>query len=401
MKYDVVVVGGGPAGCATAKIAAESGAKVIIVERRAEIGVPVLCGEGISSKVLTLGIIEKGNWVANEIKGARIFSPNGTMVKLSASIAGSKAGYIIHRDIFDKELARSAIRAGADMLIAAEAIGLLKKDGKIAGVRVKRFNEYFEIRADIVVGADGVESRVGKWAGINTTLSPNDIVTCAEYTLANVDCDTDYCDFFIGNKVAPGGYVWVFPKGKDIANVGIGILATYSKPRLALRLLDQFIATHPEYAKGEPIRMLAGAAPVAKPIESVRDNLLIVGDAARHTDPLTAGGVMHALIGGKIAGKVIGDAVKRQRFDAKMLSIYEDEWKATFMEKLIRNYHMKNTALTFDDKTLDKLANSLKDYNVEDFSTFALIKALVARNPWLLRKGFNIIKSYMHLPQSS
>jgi digeranylgeranylglycerophospholipid reductase len=95
MKFDVVVVGAGPAGCVTAKYAALSGATVLIVERDEEIGVPVLCGEGISKKVDDLGIIKKGRWVENEVEGARIFSPNGTMVKLSTEIAGNEAGYVI------------------------------------------------------------------------------------------------------------------------------------------------------------------------------------------------------------------------------------------------------------------------------------------------------------------
>ena len=221
MEYDVVVIGSGPAGSTTARFAAETGAKVLIVERRAEVGVPVLCGEGVSQKIDKWNIIEGKRWIANKVDGARIFSPNKTIVKISADMAGNETGYVLYRDIFDQELARSAVKAGAKLMLKTEAIDLLKEKEKIVGVKVKQFDDIFEIKADIVVGADGVESKVGKWAGITTTLKPYDLESCAQYTLTNIDCNNNYCDFYLGNKIAPGGYVWVFPKGKDEANVGI------------------------------------------------------------------------------------------------------------------------------------------------------------------------------------
>ena len=392
MKYDVVVVGSGPAGSVTARFAAETGAKVLMVERRAEVGVPVLCGEGISQRVDDFNMLEGRRWIANKMDGARIYSPDGTMVKLSTEMAGNETGYVVYRDIFDQELAHSAVKAGAKMMMKTEVTGLLKENEKITGVKVKQFDEEFEIEADVVVGADGVESRIGKWAGINTTLKPKDIVTCAEYTLTNVECDKEYCDFYLGKEIAPGGYVWVFPKSKDIANVGIGVLASLSESGMALQLLDKFIAGHPELKKGEPVRLLAGAAPVAEPVETVRDNLLLVGDAARHTDPITGGGLTTALEGGKMAGETIGRAVERQKFDRETLSAYERGWKEAFGKKLRRNYIVKEIMLSFDDKTLNKLADSLKDYKFEEFSTLSLVKALVLKHPTLLMKLKPLIK---------
>src|SRR5512137_2480943 len=90
MKYDVVVVGAGPAGTVTARFAAELGVKVIIVERRQEIGIPVLCGEGVSRKIDAWNMLEGKRWIASSMDGARIYSPDGTMVKLSADMAGNE-----------------------------------------------------------------------------------------------------------------------------------------------------------------------------------------------------------------------------------------------------------------------------------------------------------------------
>jgi digeranylgeranylglycerophospholipid reductase len=392
MRFDVVVVGSGPAGSVTARFAAQAGAKALMIERRAEVGVPVLCGEGISQKVDAYKLLEGNRWMASKMDGARIFSPNGTMITLSAEYAGSETGYVLYRDIFDQELAQGAVRSGARLMVNTGAVGLLKKDGKIAGVKAQRFDETMDIEADIVVGADGVESRVGRWAGIKTTLKPYDLETCAQYTLTNVDWPSPYCDFFLGKNIAPGGYVWVFPKGKDVANVGIGVLSSMSESGKALQLLDTFIARHPELSKGSPVRLIAGADPVGEPIESVRDHLLLVGDAARHVDPITGGGLMTAIEGGKIAGEVIGKAVKKQRFDAQTLSEYETRWKEAFGRKLHRNYVAKEIMLDMEDKTLDMLADSLKDYKFEEFSTLSIIKALVSKHPSLLVKLTPLMK---------
>lgn len=392
MKYDIAVIGSGPAGSVTARYAAESGAKVLIIERRKEVGVPVLCGEGVSRKVDDFKVLEGKRWIANIIDGARIFSPDGTMVKLAAEMAGNETGYVLYRDIFDQELARGAVRAGAELMLNTCAVDLLKENDKIRGVKVKQFSESFDIEADVVVGADGVESKVGRWAGIKTTLKPYDLETCAQYTLTNVECDEKYCDFYLGKKIAPGGYVWVFPKDKDVANVGIGILGSLSEPGRALKLLDRFINSHNELKKGEPIRFITGAVPVAEPIEAVRNNLILVGDAARQVDPITGGGLMASIEAGKIAGDTLGDAVEEQRFDKEMLSAYEEKVKKAFYRKFKRNYVVKEIMLGFEDKTLNMLADSLKDYKFDEFTTLSLIKALVSKHPSLLVKLRPLLK---------
>ena len=387
MKYDVIVVGSGPAGSVTARFAAEGGAKVLMIERRQEIGTPVLCGEGVSRKIDEWDMLEGDRWIAGRMDGARIYSPDKTCVTLSAEQAGNETGYVIYRDIFDQELARRAIKAGVEVMMNTQAIGLIKKDGKIKGIKAKHFEEDLEMEADIIVAADGVESKIAQWAGLNTVLNPKDLETCCQYTMTNIDCKDAYCDFYLGKELAPGGYIWVFPKGKNVANVGIGILASLSESGMAKKLLDNFIESKPELKKGQPIRFLAGAVPVSNPAsETVDDNIVIVGDAARHVDPITGGGLTHCLEGGKIAGEVIAKAVKQKDFSKDFLTEYETKWKSTFGKKIKRNYLVKEIMLDMDDKTFNMLADSLKNYKFDELSTYSLIKALVFKHPTLLMK---------------
>ena len=128
MEYDAIVVGGGPAGSVTARFAAELGAKVVILERRSEIGIPVLCGEGISQRIDNWGMLEGTRLIASKMDGAKIFSPDGTMVTLSKEMAGNETGYVVYRDIFDQELAHRAAKAGADIILIPETPFDFEKD---------------------------------------------------------------------------------------------------------------------------------------------------------------------------------------------------------------------------------------------------------------------------------
>ncbi|MBE3047208.1 NAD(P)/FAD-dependent oxidoreductase, partial [Candidatus Bathyarchaeota archaeon] len=240
-EYDVVVVGAGPAGSMTAKWAAKGGARVLMIEKRQEIGSPVRCGEGISRSWLdSVGIKLDAKSVAREVKGAKIVAPNGSSFYLSEKMAGNEVGIVLERVFFDKLLARDAVKAGADLMLKTSAVKLLKTGDKVTGVKIKSWGETKDIKCGCVVGADGYESQVGRWAGINTSLAPRDITSCFQYRLTNINHEADYCEFVLGSK-APGGYIWIFPKNEDTANVGIGMQLTKLKdPADVKKYLDKY-----------------------------------------------------------------------------------------------------------------------------------------------------------------
>ena len=389
-KYDVIVAGCGPCGAMAARAAAKAGAKVLAIDRRKELGAPVRCGEGIGLHWMEeLGIKMNPKAVSAEINGSLLISPDW---KRKVMIKNKETkGFVVDRKVFDKELAIEAGRCGADILVHSEIYDVIREGGKTCGVKALVDGKKQEFRAEAVIAADGGESTVARLAGLNTVASLYDTDFGVEYEMVNVECE-DLIEVYFSNADAPRGYVWIFPKGKDVANVGIGVLSSLSESGLAMRLLDEFIANHPELRKGEPVRLLAGADPVAKPIESVRDNLVLVGDAARQVDPITGGGLMASIEGGMIAGDVIGAAVKKQKFDKDVLMAYETRWQQAYGKKLLRNYVVKEILLDMEDKTLDMLADSLKDYQFEEFSTLSLIKALVGKHPSLLVKLTPLMK---------
>lgn len=387
LKTDVLVIGAGPAGSMTAKFAARNGAKVLMIEKRQEIGSPVRCGEGISKSWLPEVGITPGKWVNVEVEGARIFSPSEKVFEINERQAGNEVGFVIERDGFDKALAIDAANAGAEIMLKTAATGVLKEGNRIVGARVKQFGEPFEIRAKVTIGADGFESQVGRWAGLPTNLALRDMDSCLQYRMTSVDCDPRYCDFYLG-EVAPGGYVWIFPKGDGLANVGIGVQLSkihgMAEPK---KYLDSWIAKHPAYAKGKKIDVVGGGVSISTPTkQTVLDGFMIVGDAARMIDPLTGGGISTGCIAGKICGEVAAQAVHADDASKEILDRYEKGWRAKLEEKLYRNWYAKEKLCTLSDATFDKVIDALQDVKLEKLSVHNILKAVHEKYPEITKE---------------
>ncbi|RLF65244.1 MAG: NAD(P)/FAD-dependent oxidoreductase [Thermoplasmata archaeon] len=387
-RYDVIVIGAGPAGSSAAYVAAKKGLEVLLIEKRAEVGSPIRCAEGVGKEGLEdLGISPKSEWVANEVKGARIYAPSGDYITLEASMAGAEVGYVLYRDKFDQYLAKMAVDAGSELYTRAMAIGL-RRDGNEMVVKIRHFGKIYEIKAPIVVGADGFESLVGEWGGIKTRLQPKDINVTFEYRIVGAEFDADYTEFYIGNEVAPGGYVWVFPKSDREANVGIGVLLSRidSEKKRPKYLLDKFLKEHPQY-QGKVVAVISGAVSVSRPLEpSYTDNIMLVGDAARLIDPLTGGGIIHAIISGRAAGETAAEAFEKEAFSKDVLKSYEDKWKAKIYEKLLRNYMAKEIFVKVSDDVFNKIIDALKDYDFSRINTYELLKAIEVKYPEIVEE---------------
>ena len=165
---DIVIVGAGPAGSMAAKFCAQGGLNTILLEKKAEIGAPLRCAEGVSKKWLEeVGITPDPKWICADMKGAIIRSPSGYKFQLDESRAGSEVGYVLERHLFDKALAADAAEAGAKIMMRTGITGVIRDEaGKLVGVKGNSLGEPVEIYAKCVVAADGYESQVARWAGM-------------------------------------------------------------------------------------------------------------------------------------------------------------------------------------------------------------------------------------------
>ena len=390
MKCDLVVVGAGPAGSMTAKAAAEAGLDVVMLEKRQEIGDPVRCAEGVSKAALKKLVDPDPSWISAEVKGARIRAPDGTEIVISEDRAGAEVGYVLERKVFDRALAQRAAEAGAKVMVKTRALGLLWDKGVPAGVSAAFVGESLKIEAPLIIGADGVESKVGRWAGIDTALKPKDIETCAQFLVQDEKIDDEYCEFFLGNEIAPGGYVWSFPKGHSLANVGIGVLGSKADSGTPIRLLREFMKAN--FPEGKVLEMMAGGVPVSGPIEAtVADGAILVGDAARQSDPITGGGIINGMRAGVMAGEIAADLVPKGEVDRKALQVYEKRWRETIGRSITRNFGVKEFFVELTDDDLNRLIHSLDGVNVAELDLKGLLKVLVRQNPKLLLKLRHLI----------
>ncbi len=363
-SYDVIVVGAGPAGSITAKTAAERGLSVLLIEKRQEIGEPVRCAEAISVKGLAEFIEPDQKWICAKIRHARFISPSGRSIEFKDR--NNDIAYVLDRKLFDRDLARKAAGAGADIYSKTQATGLITEQGIVKGITGKCLGDDFEARAQVVVAADGIESRVARWAGINTTLRRPDIGACVQYHIVHPDVRSDCFEFYLGNRRCPGGYVWVFPKGDGEANVGLGMTLNVTSGKPPLSYLNDFVAER--FPGASVLQAFSGGVPVGRRLQHIStDGLVLVGDAARLSDPATGEGILNGMISGRIAGNVIADAIASGDVSAGELKRYDDEISAHMGTVLDRNYLVKQFIMSCSDLELNLGISVLKMLQAERY----------------------------------
>lgn len=376
-EYDVIVVGAGPSGTTAARFAALQGVSVLVLEKDRDVGYPVRCGEAVNKEGIEPFIAPDSKWIASTINSFVLVAPDETEVKINFS----RTGYILERRIFDYELGKLATKAGAQILTKAYVYDLLWNDGKISGVKFEHNGEKYEVRAKIVIGADGVESRIGRFAGIKTATKISDMECCVQFTVSNISVDPNSCYFYFGQNYSPGGYLWIFPKGSDSANVGLGIGGDKAKLRSPISYMNSFIEK--KFPFVSKLTMISGGVPCSFTLEEiVKDNLMLVGDAARQVNPLSGGGIVSGMIGGSIAGEIAGKAIRENNF--KLINKYPKLWHERVGKRHEIYYKIKNAIYNFSDETLNSIAHSAIKIPENERTLQSIFKIALVDKPSLL-----------------
>ena len=379
-KYDVVVVGGGPAGSMAAWEAAKGGVSVCMLEKDRDIGYPVRCGEAAGESGLRQFVEIEDSWIAEKITSVKLVSPNLTSVDIDFA---AETGYILNRRIFDYDLSRYAANAGAEVYTKAYVKNVLANNGEVNGVVLDYLGEEKQIQAKIVIGADGLTSRVGRWAGLKTLVRMKDMESAVQYSVANVDIEPNKMIMYVGMNHAPGVYIWVFPKGKKFANIGIGISGKYSKHKSAQKYLDEFIER--EYPDAAILTTMCGGVPCAKPMEKpVADGIMLVGDAAHHINPMTGGGIVAGMKGGWIAGQVAAEAIKKNDYSEDSLLEYPKRMRKDFGKNHERFYKIKEVTEKLTNEELDSIAEKVLSIPHNKRTLTSVFKAAVFKKPTLI-----------------
>jgi digeranylgeranylglycerophospholipid reductase len=367
-----------------AKTLAQNGVEVLLLEKHPEIGVPLSCAEAVSTTGLNQFIKPDPEWISNQIHKALLVSPANERFILHHPYAG----FVLNRKIFDKRLAQSAASLGVKVRLNSCAVGLLnhKRDG-FGGVKVLEDGKEREYGAKVIIGADGVESLVARWTGIDSSLKLNQIESSAQYLLDEVEVERDRMEFHLGSDVAPGGYAWVFPKGENTANVGLAITPVRTTLK-AKELLDRFVKKR--FTRFRITEFTMGAIPTFnRKMSLVKKNVLLVGDAGRVVDSLSGAGISNALLSGKIAGEVVSYYLKNKSSSFSPLKRYQDELLKAKGRELRFYSYCRAIFLKMTDEDFDGVVRFLRDYfgdrTITSIHPIGLVKTVLKSNRRLLR----------------
>jgi digeranylgeranylglycerophospholipid reductase len=309
IECDVLVVGGGPAGCSAARAAAKQGAKTILIEEHKEIGVPVQCAEGIGKYLIPfLPFKIPKEQLIWEIKGMTFWADD----ILIERNGGIWSGYTINRAEWDKWLASLAEKEGAQVKTNSKLIGLDFDDNYfVKKAIVKCKDKKIEIKPKIVIAADGVESSVVNILGVNNRTSEA-YGEVKSFEMKNIDLRYPYHDQLFLGDFAPGAYAYVFPISKDRANIGIGKIRDSKEniDELYNKFLDLSVIKS-QIGKSNKIIEKGGFAPLKYSTdEIIYGNVILTGDAANQNFKPFIEGNLPAIICGDIAGKISIDGIK-------------------------------------------------------------------------------------------
>jgi digeranylgeranylglycerophospholipid reductase len=379
---DVLVVGAGPAGAVAACQARLSAPEldVVLLERDRAVGSPVRCAEGVGDAGLREFADPDGaDWAARRITRVIFQAPDDTEVV----VAERGIGWVLDRTRFDAFLAAEASRAGAEVRVGAEATAMTRNGDGRWHVQVKERGREETFRARIVIGADGVETMVGRWAGLDTRVPSRDMESCAQYVLQGIEFDPDAIYLQFSDAIAPGGYAWIFPKAVGVANVGLGMVALKSDGRNARQYLDAWIARR--FPNGARTGYTVGGVIVHTTIKKTyAEGVMVAGDAAHMINPLSGGGINNAMKAGRLAGCTAAAAIREKDTSEKRLSAYHRAWMSLLGEDHLKYYRIKEAFEHMDDAFLNSLARTVNRIPQEKRSIGRIFTHALIKHPQLI-----------------
>ena len=385
-RFDIAVVGGGPAGLSAAYTAAMAGAKVILFEKDQSIAHNIrTSGVTWISEMERLGMPSK---FYNPIQNYRFVSPSNDVIirgdAAKSCVLDVRAAY--------QHLAFLAAREGAQLMIKSIVTDVIKEGQRVAGVKASTPAGKLTVHSRLVIDASGFSTSVGRKAGVVDQWSRYGVG--AEYECYCDDIDSTTWALMVGQNYSDAGYAWFFPLSKNRVRVGVGIGRPESNAE-PLEKLNKIIEKRfkPLDAIGDgkiqPLELHYGFIPNegVRP-NSIADGLIMVGDSAGQSNPLVLEGIRYAIEFGRLAGEVGADSLSHNS-DRESLLQYERSWKAKAESRIHSALKVQMRWIGLTDEQWDKEIEILRDMTVDEFLDF--IKADFSR--------VNMMKLALHHPK--
>ena len=395
-EYDIVVVGAGPAGSSAAYAAARNGVRVALIEKE----------ESVAQTVRTSGV----TWINyarefgipedcyNPIRTYNFQSPKN---QVSISDEQPKAAVLDVRKTY-RFLAEQAKKNGVEIFVNTNVTDVITDDGKVVGVRTSSQNNEIDFHAKVVIDASGFQSIVSKSLGLVKQWSRFGVGAEYEAEVENVKEDTWW--LMVGQIYSPAGYAWIFPLGKNLVRIGVGVGKPESDvdPTERLdKLIENGVGPIKDLGKITKKEFHYGLIPnEGLSRKTVYDNLILVGDTAGMANPLVLEGIRYAIKYGRVAGDIVSKAIKSGDTSEEALRPYEETWKKEIEPKIKSAHKVQAKWLKLSDDDWDKeigiisnlTADEFLDFVRADFTVSKMVR-LATHHPMLaVRQFFNIVK---------
>ena len=396
--YDVIVAGGGLAGTITAQAISHYSKQnlgILVVDRNTELlpGRKSLagwvCGDACSREAVEfMSERIKVNWtrpeIEHDVKGVMAFSPDR-----ETAIPFDGDGYMLNRQKLPEVQNQRCIKMGIDFEYEINLTGLMYEDGQAVGVQGtdNKTGQPFKRTARIVIDATGVTSVLRNGLKnsekVERRIDRRDLESTGRYIMYFengqrdlTEFDPDYCIIHLDQDIAPGGYGWVFPKGDDKVNIGLGVeksLLERRNKRLGKKdnvesLMKEYLARNaaiknPRLSEDpEDINNNSGIFQVSVRRQNdclVSGGYMLVGDSAWMPKPIDAGGIGPALIAGTILGRNVAHAIEAGDVTEKGLWQYNLDF--------IKEYGYKTAGLELFRRLVQQMTNEQISYGMKHF----------------------------------
>jgi digeranylgeranylglycerophospholipid reductase len=353
-EFDVIVVGAGPIGSTTAENLARASLRVALLEEHPCVGLPNHCSGLISPRTLKLAGVAEESVGQAMFSRARVWGPGGKTLWLQSD---SVQAIAIDRPRLDQILAERAANAGATLLLSTQARRFEHGDGRVR-LEARTENGAQYLRAPLLIGADGANSRVARWMG---KAHDNESIPAFKADIIFQSGGTDSIEIFVGNRVAPGFFGWIIPIQGKMARVGIGTVE--SSRRCFQAFLDMVHRRFGDFAIQEKRGVVLPLGPAQG---FVGERVMLVGAAARQTKPTTGGGLYFGLRAAELAAATALEAVEHDDFSCEVLSKYEQRWQRLDGQELMYSHWLRRLFLQLSDGDLDLIIQLLNTPFAQD-----------------------------------
>jgi len=351
--YDVIVIGGGPAGSYTAGQLAGAGHAVMVLEQQDSAGQKKCCTGIVGRDCLAQFPLITEEVIIRRANSARLFSPAGKVVRVWRK---EPQAYILDRPALDRLLADRAAAQGAEYIFGGKAETITIHHDRV-DVAVSRWGDTLHLEAKAVVLAAGFGSPLARQLGLGR------IPDFAMGAQAEVETrELEETEVYCGRETAPGFFGWLVPTLPGRARVGV---ISRREPRICLTRLMSALMARGKIVPDE-VEIHFGGIPLKALPRTCGDRLLVVGDAAGQVKPTSGGGIYYGLLCAGMAADVLHQGLAMGDVSARTLAAYERRWRQKLGRELRIDYYARRLYERLSDRQLERLFHALDSRGIAE-----------------------------------